>query len=512
MVDEIWPQQERSFTTASLWSTAACSTMRSGSILDVPIFRGGCETQEEEEDDNDEEQDEEFSDRDAAPAAAAVVVAIGMGSAAGLRSEGGATATRLDEPVHSAGLVGGGETKTPMRVRFALGEAGMAAAAATGDIISPTAAATGTSCREEAVVAAAANASSDGMPGFREGEEQAIDGVEGDLRSKIIGDPADAATLNVYGRGAAAASPPRVHRNSNNISPIFPAANQRWKQSMTADQLIALTTTSPQPHKPVRLFLHRSRPSLSSATATTAVGADGGSDGIAGQTGVGRASSVGSGNRQAFPSSWASINHSPMGLNTGINAQIQRGKATRASGDGRGILQTQQSRGTPTTSASAASATQWRQQQQQCRVDGTSNNNTNRLDYSPRWHSTSRRNNPENSSSGSIIGGGSNDENTPPPPPRVHARPISGREASLSLPAVRRNLAMVARQSKMGTKADPVTLYRQRQELEQKRIKNAAARNRRKTDHRVRSSGNLIWNTGQWVGGGCQDGRGHGHG
>lgn len=57
-----------------------------------------------------------------------------------------------------------------------------------------------------------------------------------------------------------------------------------------------------------------------------------------------------------------------------------------------------------------------------------------------------------------------------------NARPVA---APLSSPAVRKNLARVARASKVGTKADPVTLYRQRQELEDARRVNAAARSRR---------------------------------
>ncbi|CAM9969340.1 unnamed protein product [Pylaiella littoralis] len=511
MVDEIWPQHDTSFTTAegttaSIWST------------DVPIFRGGCEAEEQEE------QEEthgglvvrsassvvEFgsvsttaavSDGAAAPAAAAAVMTTR--SAAGVDSDNGSSSSEVAAtatPVHSAGRVGGGDSNIPMRVRLSVGEAGIATAAAAATVV---AADVSTGCREEVVgagvnatasaaVAAVANTCSGRVPGFQEveeeeEEEETVGGEEDDLRNTT--------------RGCCTTAMRPVHHNSRSNGPPLPATSPRWEQSMSADQLIALTTTSPQPRKPVRLFLHRSRPALSSTTAATAGDADRANDGAPGR----RVSSAGSGNRQAFPLSWASINHSPMGLNSGITEQLHRGKVTRACGSGRGLLEAERVYGTLATPASAGSAIQ-RQQQHNWRVDGNSINN--RLDYSPRWHSTSRKGNHDCSSSSSssgrspgIIGGGSSDENTPPPPPRVHARPLSGRDASLSLPAVRRNLAMVARQSKVGTKADPVTLYRQRQELEQKMAKNAAARNRKKADRGGRPSGDSIWSNGQRAGG-----------
>ena len=56
------------------------------------------------------------------------------------------------------------------------------------------------------------------------------------------------------------------------------------------------------------------------------------------------------------------------------------------------------------------------------------------------------------------------------------ARPVTAPARLLSSPSVRKNLARAARASKVGTKADPVTLYRQRQELERARSAGAAAR------------------------------------
>ena len=60
--------------------------------------------------------------------------------------------------------------------------------------------------------------------------------------------------------------------------------------------------------------------------------------------------------------------------------------------------------------------------------------------------------------------------------------------APLSSLAARKNLDRVARASKMGTKSDPVTLYRQRRELEQTMKANAAARSRRRVVGEARGS------------------------
>lgn len=76
--------------------------------------------------------------------------------------------------------------------------------------------------------------------------------------------------------------------------------------------------------------------------------------------------------------------------------------------------------------------------------------------------------------------------------------------APFSAPAIRENLARVARASKVGTKLDPVTLYRQRQELERARKVNTAAsnRSRRGRDDTGRGecqygrAGGSMWGTG----------------
>ncbi|CAM9414160.1 unnamed protein product, partial [Laminaria digitata] len=64
-------------------------------------------------------------------------------------------------------------------------------------------------------------------------------------------------------------------------------------------------------------------------------------------------------------------------------------------------------------------------------------------------------------------------------------------KAPLSSTAARKNLARVARASKVGTKSDPVTLYRQRRELEQamRARVTAAARSRRRASGERRGSG-----------------------
>lgn len=62
---------------------------------------------------------------------------------------------------------------------------------------------------------------------------------------------------------------------------------------------------------------------------------------------------------------------------------------------------------------------------------------------------------------------------------RENSPPAPAKALLLSSAAARQNLARVARASKIGTKADPVTLYRQRLESEKARRVNSAAKSRR---------------------------------
>ncbi|CAM9877344.1 unnamed protein product, partial [Scytosiphon promiscuus] len=93
--------------------------------------------------------------------------------------------------------------------------------------------------------------------------------------------------------------------------------------------------------------------------------------------------------------------------------------------------------------------------------------------------------------SGTTSTGADVDENSHPSPGRLPSPP-----ALLSSAAVRQNLARVARRSKVGTTADPVTLYRHRQELERARVKRAAARSREKDIREARSCGRAAWGVG----------------
>ncbi|CAM9908061.1 unnamed protein product [Ectocarpus sp. 13 AM-2016] len=283
---------------------------------------------------------------------------------------------------------------------------------------------------------------------------------------------------------AARAEPPNGavggNNNNNNSSRRGPVAPKPREGVMSADQLIALSISpSQQQQQPVRLFLRRSRPLVSPEPAgkenvRAAVVLRETKGSVAGARRV-------NGSQQAFPLPWGGT-HSPV---TGV--QLNR---TRPDGGGWGgrealleVLTTP-----PPPRARPRSA--------------------QHVAHSPPLTS---RTSPGMSTRRAVVV--VDDENTPPPRRRtpsttaVAAAASTAAAAPLSSVAIRKNLARVARTSKVGTKADPVHLYRQRQELEQVRTRKAAAvaRSRRKpTSREGRPTGGCsTWGTGTaggWVG------------
>lgn len=377
-----------------------------------------------------------------------------------------------------------GNSKTQVGVRFDLGEAKIAAAATSG--------------HEEAFGAGAnpttttvcSSISSSRVPSFSFQEEErgetgkASRGEgEGDRYAATNGQcfvvrqqngmhtawRLHAPTCNTENP----ATTPTVH---NNLTRAIPPINTRWEESVSADKLISLTRPSPPPqqgglqqqHSPARLFLRRTRASLSTS-ATNTMGASARTADVTGAlTGSGgRQIGVGSADLRAFPLPW-SDRRSTVGNDEEARLQLSRGGRTRAEKGREGrskVLTSPPHGGGWTTSSPAATA----EQQHQRRGTGSSTPGC-----PPLRNSASRATGPRESICNTINRG--HDENSPPP------RAVAA--ACISSPAVRQNLARAARKSKVGTKADPVTLYRQRQELEQAQRKNAAARSRKKAASR----------------------------
>lgn len=286
------------------------------------------------------------------------------------------------------------------------------------------------------------------------------------------------------GRGNPATTATVKNGITDGASPM----NARWDQAMSADQLVSLTTpTPPYQQNPVRLFLRRTRPSPSTSSATNTVGTTAAAGALQVRSGA-RQIDVDSVDLRAFPPPWAG-RRSPMGSKES-RAQLSRGGRTRTEKGGEGpsnVLTPPRQGGGWATPSPAASP------HQQHRRHGTSTSTPGHHHHPPLRRLASSRSSPRNA----LCDRGHDDENSPPPAVTT----------CISSPAVRRNLARAARKSKVGTKADPVTLYRQRQELEQTMIKNAAARNRQKASREARTSDGFTWgsgraaNTGTVVGG-----------
>lgn len=362
-----------------------------------------------------------------------------------------------------------GNSKTHARVRFDLGETSVAATAA--------------SRHEEAIEACSR------VPVFQEEEAGETSKAEG--RKEEDGR---------YGQGLVArqrngihtawrlqepncnngnpATTPTVHTSSSSITSATPST--RW-ESVSADQLISLTTPSPpqqqeqfEQQPPVRLFLRRTRATSLSTSATNTMG---GSVRAAAATGAltgsrARRIAVGSDvDSRAFPLPWAG-RRSPMG-NKEIGVQLSRGgrSGEEHSRKGRSKVLTPPPHGDGWATPSPAARPE-HQQQRRGLISSTRG--------PPLRHLAT-------SKSPNTIRNRRHDDNFPPP-------------ACISSPSVRQNLARAARKSKVGTKADPVTLYRQRQELEQARIKNAVARNRKEAGRERRTSDGLAWGSGRVAG------------
>ncbi len=337
----------------------------------------------------------------------------------------------------------------------------------------------------------------------------------------------------------ASAGSEAAHRSSSEVNTVVAPKSLRWGRSTSADQLISLTTRLPpqqeQRQSPVRLFLRRTSPGLPTATPPAATGGaaanarDAGAVATAaayptvknkqgaGAAGVSpgsrrpRRDGVGSGDSRAFPPAWAAA--SGGGAFQAEIVRLGRRGGTGAAGrcTGGGLLEVMTTPPPPPPPR---------------RVDSTTTTTTTTLTTAvgARWHggSTQRQgcpppghrargisttgdcpeSNNEEGAEGEYGPGGRgldrrrrHDENVPPPPappPPPRRRPSSS-SASLSSRAARQNLARAARRSKVGTKADPVTLYRQRQEeLERAGAKtaagSAAARSRKKASREGRAS------------------------
>ncbi|CAM9635674.1 unnamed protein product [Ectocarpus fasciculatus] len=266
---------------------------------------------------------------------------------------------------------------------------------------------------------------------------------------------------------AAAAESPNggVRRNSNTTSRREPLAPIGKGGVMSADQLIAQSMSSPQQQQqqqqqqqPVRLFLRRSRPPVSPEPA----GKENGRAAAVLRDNKGSAPGARrvSGSQQAFPLPWGGT-HSP--VSAGVQLNRARGGADGGGwGDREALLEVLTTppppRARPRSAQHAARSP-------------------------PQMTTPTTRTSPGFSIRKPVVV--ADDENTPPPRRRTPSMPAAG-AAPLSSVAIRQNLARVARTSKVGTKADPVHLYRQRQELEQARTKKAAAvaRSRRKPTSR----------------------------
>ena len=272
--------------------------------------------------------------------------------------------------------------------------------------------------------------------------------------------------------GNPAYTPTAVHDSIT--SPI----NAGGEYSVSADQLVSLTTSSsspplPQPLPqqqqqrrqqcyPVRVFLRRTGASQSAPTNSVWRGGARTADGTWALTGSeGRQVGVGFVDLPTFPLPWPGR---PSPLHSNKEDGARTGAPERRGGPSTVLMKPRRSGGWGGTSRAASL-----EQEQKLHCRRTSVRGCPTL---PRLAS---RSSPRNT----VFNSG-HDENSRPP---------SARAPGISSPAVRQNLARAARKSKVGTKADPVTLYRQRQELEQARIKNVAARNRKDASRERRSSG-----------------------
>ncbi|CAM9855465.1 unnamed protein product [Ectocarpus sp. 12 AP-2014] len=443
------------------------------SFLGVPIFRGDV-VLDTEEDGGGSNLELSLLDDDHAAAASTTMPGGERASprwSSGNRAEQRATTT---EPVVSVGPAV--SSSTPLRVRFApdAGDGGTAlleAAEASPSPPRPPAARTDRRGEEKEDISASGSSC---FVRHRNGMHTAWR-----RKAAVPDNPRQPLQATV---AAARAEPPNgaVGGNNNNTSSRRdPVAPIRREGVMSADQLIAqsMSSTQQQQQQPVRLFLRRSRPLVSPEPAgkenvRAAVVLREAKGGVAGARRV-------NGSQQAFPLPWGGT-HSPV---TGV--QLNR---TRPDGGGWGgrealleVLTTP-----PPPRACPRSA--------------------QHVAHSPPLTS---RTSPGTSTRRAVVV--VDDENTPPPRRRTPSTPAVAAAVAAATPlssvAIRKNLARVARTSKVGTKADPVHLYRQRQELEQVRTKKAAAvaRSRRKpTSREGRPTGGCsAWGTGTaggWVG------------
>ncbi|CAB1102635.1 unnamed protein product [Ectocarpus sp. CCAP 1310/34] len=443
------------------------------SFLGVPIFRGDV-VRDTEEDGGGSNLELSFLDDDHAAAASTTMPGGERASPtwnSGNRAEQRATTT---EPVVSVGPAV--SSSTPMRVRFApdVGDGGTAlleaAEASPSPPPPPAARADRRGDENEHVFASGSSC----FVRHRNGMHTAW------RRKAVVPDnPRQPLQVTV---AAARAEPPNgvIGGNTNNTmrrrDPVAPSSRE---VVMSADQLIVQSMSSTQQQQqqqPVRLFLRRSRLPVSPEPA--------GKENVrpaavlketkGSVAGARRAN----GSQQAFPLPWGGT-HSPV---TGM--QLNRARPDGGGWGGREALLEVLT--TPPPPRARPRSAQ----------------------HVARSPPLTTRISPSISTRRAVVV--VDDENTPPPRRRTPSTPAvaaAAAAAPLSSVAIRENLARVARTSKVGTKADPVHLYRQRQELEQARTKKAAgvARSRRKpTSREGRPTGGIsVWGTGTaggWVG------------
>ncbi|CAM9852339.1 unnamed protein product [Ectocarpus sp. 4 AP-2014] len=432
------------------------------SFLGVPIFRGDV-VLDTEEDGGGSNLELSLLDDDHAAAASTTMPGGERASSrwnSANRAEQRATTT---EPVASVGRAV--SSSTPLRVRFAPdvsdgGTAFLEAAEASPSPPPPPAARADRRGEENEQVSASGSSC---FVRHRNGMHTA-------WRRKVAvpDDPRQPLQATV---AATRAEPPNgaVGGNNNNtINRRDRVAPERREGVMSADQLITQSMSSTQQQQqPVRLFLRRSRAPVSpepagkenvraAAVLTETKGS---------VTGARRVN----GSQQAFPLPWGGT-HSPV---TGV--QLNRARPDGGGWGGREALLEVLT--TPPPPRARPRSAQHVARSPPLTTRTRSGISTRRAVV--------------------VV----DDENTPPPRRRTPSTPgAAAAAAPLSSVAIRENLARVARTSKFGTKADPVHLYRQRQELEQARTKKAAAvaRSRRKpTSREGRPTGGCsAWGTG----------------
>lgn len=516
----------------------------SESVLGVPIFRGDCWDVPEAEDGQDDWETCSSQENSlTASGAAAAEVAL-QASAPGARTAsagGGADSSSGSErrtvpsirPALCSGP-GSGNSENSMRVRFApeveaLGEAATTspppprgvAASGWGEKAPLSIPAAGRERQEEEVYV-----SPDGQcfvrrrngmhTAWRRRRPVGHSGTS--IGNRPRSPPRSAVAVGASSFDGTADSPAAVHTDSRSGG-VTPNAVSGRQQAASADQLITLSVSSPARDRPPRLFLRRTRNDRAVSTRSLNKGregqearADAGpilrarrASNVVGGAGVRRTRDASS-PQQTFPLPWTGPH-----LRTGADGRdaVRRDRRDgdemgggRREGQG-GPLEALTTPPSPLPPAPPRSCGGWahpastlgahKQQLAQQQFQPYQQRHAGRGADGSSARSPHRRPTAASRRSPRAISTGANvDENTyPPSPGRSPSAP-----ALLSSASVRQNLARVARRSKVGTTADPVTLYRQRQELEQTRVKRAAAaaRSREKAMREARGVG---WGEGR---------------